>query len=206
MSTKDHWEQVYRTKERTEVSWYRPHLERSLELIDGLALPEEARLVDIGGGASTLVDDLLMRGFSKITVVDLAGAALEHARRRLGERGATVTWLEGDVTQPLLAPSSVDLWHDRAVFHFLADPEHQAAYRAQLASAVRPGGYAVVGTFALDGPERCSGLPVVRHDSEGLAAALGPDFSMVTEAREIHRTPAGKEQPFSYVLCRRRTP
>lgn len=199
-----HWQQVYRNKTVTEVSWYRSHLDQSLALIAQSGLPTSAALVDVGAGASTLVDDLLARGFTNLTLIDLAGAALEQTRARLGESAERVRWIQGDVTTPLLATDSVDLWHDRAVFHFLTQAAERNAYLEQLTRCLRSGGYVVLGTFASDGPQRCSGLPVTRYSPRDLAEALGPAFEAVAAAREEHVTPTGAHQPFSYVLCRKR--
>lgn len=199
-----HWDDVYARKAATEVSWFRPHLDVSLGLIAASGLPSTAHIVDVGAGASTLVDDLLERGFAHLTAVDIAGAALEQTRARLGNRSSAVRWLVGDVTTPLLDEASVDLWHDRAVFHFLAGDAREA-YVREVRRCVRPGGFGVLGTFAPDGPEKCSGLPVTRYGPDELVAVLGPAFEEVTRAHELHTTPWGSPQPFTYVLCRRRS-
>jgi len=204
MEPGQHWQAVYTDKSAAEVSWYRPHLDRSLALIDALALARDACVVDAGGGASTLVDDLLSRGFTAPTVIDLAPAALAVSQARLGERAAQVRWVVGDVTTALVPASSVDLWHDRAVFHFLTDEARRAAYVARVTEAVRPGGHVLIATFALDGPERCSGLTVQRYDADGIARTLGPAFEKAAEAREVHETPKGGRQAFTYCVCRRR--
>ena len=203
MDPHTHWEQVYRDKRPDEVSWYRPHLERSLEFIRSQHLPADARIVDIGGGASTLVDDLLAAGFRNLAVVDLAPAALGVGRERLGPRAAMVDWIEGDVTTPLFGDATVDFWHDRAVFHFLTDAAARAAYLAQVHRSVKPGGHVMVATFGLDGPERCSGLPVARYDAAGIHAVFGDAFVKVDEASEVHATPWGSSQAFVYCFCRR---
>jgi ubiquinone/menaquinone biosynthesis C-methylase UbiE len=203
MANAEHWENVYRTKEANAVSWYRSHLDRSLAMVDACGLGPNAHVVDIGGGASTLVDDLLARGFSRIAVLDLAGSALEVAQRRLGDRAASVRWIVGDAAARHFDEASVDLWHDRAVFHFLTDEGSRAAYLAELERAVRPGGFVILATFALDGPEKCSGLPVRRHDAAGLADALGPAFEVLEDAREAHVTPWGATQNFVYVRARK---
>lgn len=203
MDRERHWQDVYQQKQPHEVSWYRQHLDQSLALIAECKLPAAAAIVDVGGGASSLIDDLLQLGFTQLTVIDLASAALAQTQARLGERAASVRFVQGDVTTPLLAAESVELWHDRAVFHFLTDERARAAYLEQVARCLRPGGYVVIGTFAPDGPERCSGLPVRRYAPKELAEALGPSFELLVESREEHVTPAGKRQPFSYVLCRR---
>jgi len=203
MSRRDHWEAVYASKAPNTVSWYRAHLDRSIAWIDHLHLPSDARIVDIGGGASTLVDDLVARGFTAVTVLDLAASALEHARARLGDSAARITWIVGDATEPHLERASVDLWHDRAVLHFLTEPAARASYVAQLHRCLRPGGHVILGTFDVDGPERCSGLPVTRYAPAKLAALLGPEFELVQAAQEVHHTPAGGAQAFAYALCRR---
>lgn len=202
--TSTHWQQVYETKRIDEVSWYRPHLDGSLARIDALGLPPDAHVLDAGGGASTLVDDLLARGFTRVTVVDLADAALAHVRARLGGAETRATLTAGDVTTAIVPDASVDLWHDRAVFHFQTDPEARARYVAQIARSVRPGGFVILATFALDGPERCSNLPVARYDAAGLAAALGDRFEPIADAREVHTTPRGGAQAFTYLVARRR--
>jgi SAM-dependent methyltransferase len=203
MSDTTHWQTVYETKRSDEVSWYRPHLDRSLALVDGLALGKDARILDAGAGASTLVDDLLARGFEHLTLLDLSAAALEVTRARLGTRASQVTFLVGDAAEPLVADASIDLWHDRAVFHFQTDPARRSTYVERIARAVRPGGHVILATFALDGPERCSNLPVARYDAAGLLAALGPRFAHVRDEREAHTTPKGGTQSFTYLVARR---
>jgi SAM-dependent methyltransferase len=204
MTDKSHWEGVYRQKSANEVSWYQPHLKQSLLLISEAGLPTTAAIVDVGGGASTLVDDLVAQGFTNLTVIDLATSALVQSRERLGNRAKSVRWLVGDATTELLAAESVDLWHDRAVFHFLTNEARRDAYVEQIMRCVRPGRFVVLSTFAPDGPERCSGLPVARYSPNELADALGAEFVKLAEAREHHTSPSGTGQPFSYVLCRRR--
>jgi SAM-dependent methyltransferase len=204
MSNEAHWEKVYSEKSAVDVSWYQPHLRQSLQLITACQLPASARIVDVGGGASTLVDDLLALGFTDLTVIDLAATAFRQSQERLRERARHVTWLQGDATTELLDADSVDLWHDRAVFHFLTDEPRRAAYLEQVSRCVRPGQFVILGTFAPNGPERCSGLPVARYSPDELASALGPTFEKLAEASEEHTSPRGAVQPFSYVLCRRR--
>jgi ubiquinone/menaquinone biosynthesis C-methylase UbiE len=205
MAAKDHWQSVYATKRPDEVSWYRPHLDISLAFVRSAGLSPDARIADIGGGASTLVDDLVAQGFRNVAVVDIAATALEVARNRLGDRADDVQWIEGDVTRSLFAPSSIDFWHDRAVFHFLVDPEARAAYLEQVTRAVRPGGRVLVATFGLDGPEHCSGLPTMRYDPAGIKATFGDQFEKLDQAAELHQTPWGKEQSFVYCFCKRRS-
>ena len=198
MDPQAHWEEVYRRKRADEVSWYRPHLERSLAFIRSGHPPHDARIVDIGGGASTLVDDLLADGFRNLAVVDLAEAALAVARARLGSRAADVDWIAGDVTTPLFADASVDVWHDRAVFHFMVREEDRQTYLATLRRAVRPGGHAIIATFAENGPEKCSGLPVRRWAPADLASEVGPELRLVESLHEEHATPAGRMQAFQF--------
>lgn len=203
MTRETHWENVYRTRASDAVSWYRPHLGVSLELLELAGLAEGSRIIDVGGGASTLVDDLLARGLRSITVLDISAAALDVARRRLGPKAAEVRWLATDVTTAELPEGAFDLWHDRAVLHFLTDPNDAAGYAAQAARAIRPGGHAVIAGFAPDGPEKCSGLPVVRRSAEEIAALLAPSFTLLEQRAERHVTPAGGVQSFAYALLRR---
>ena len=200
----EHWRDVYRTKPADTVSWYRPRLDMSLRLLEEAGLGPQSRVIDVGGGASTLVDDLLARGVSQVTVLDLADEALDIARQRLGDRGSRVQWLAADVTRADLPEAAYDLWHDRAVLHFLVDPEAAAAYVAQVRRCLAPGGHAVIGGFAPGGPERCSGLVVARRSPEDLAALFGPDFTLVAEAKEDHHTPSGATQAFTWAVLRRR--
>ena len=210
MGDATHWQQVYTTKATDAVSWYRPHLDRSLEFIDGLALAPDAPILDVGAGASTLVDDLLARGFRAVTVNDLADAALDHSRARIANlpspaHGAA-RFLAGDITTLALPIAHYALWHDRAVFHFLTDPAQRRAYVEQATRALRPGGHLLIATFAPDGPERCSGLPVCRYDAGTLAAEFAPHFCAIADAREQHPTPFGTTQWFQYVLMRDDSP
>lgn len=202
-STDRHWQTVYEQKSSDDVSWYRPHLEQSLAFIRRSSLGPKSRVVDVGGGASTLVDDLLNEGFRNLAVVDLADAALRGARDRLGERGEGIDWIVGDATTPLLDDESVDFWHDRAVFHFLTDAQARDAYVNQVERSVKPGGYVLIATFALDGPEKCSGLPVARYDAEGIHRVLGARFEKLGQAEEEHETPGGGQQSFTYCFCRK---
>lgn len=203
MTDPDHWQAVYAQKHPDEVSWYTPHLERSLAFIRSCGLASDARIVDVGGGASTLVDDLLAAGYRNVAVIDLAEAALAAAKARLGDRADDVEWIVGDVTTTLLPAASVDFWHDRAVFHFLTEEAARSAYLVQVLRAVRPGGHVLVATFGLDGPARCSGLPVARYDASGIHAIFGDAFEKVADAAERHETPWGSAQSFVYCFCRR---
>ncbi|CCE02493.1 class I SAM-dependent methyltransferase [Bradyrhizobium sp. STM 3809] len=194
-----HWQTVYTTKAETEVSWYQDEPAMSLRLIRDAGAGASSRIIDIGGGASRLVDALLTAGYGALTVLDISEAALAAARARLGAAAATVDWIAADVTR-WTPQASYDVWHDRAAFHFLTDANDRAAYVARLRAAVAPGGAVIIGTFALDGPEKCSGLPVVRYDAESLAATLGPDFGLQDSCTEAHRTPWGSVQQFQF--CR----
>lgn len=199
----DHWETVYRAKPAQAVSWYSPRLEVSLALLRQAGMQTPQRIIDVGGGASTLVDDLLLLGPHEVTVCDLSAAALAVARERLGARAGLVRWLVGDLLDAELAEGAFDRWHDRAVLHFLDTQEQQRRYAAQAARAVRRGGYAVIGGFAPDGPERCSGLPVARRSAEDIAALLAPAFRLRDARTEQHVTPGGTIQRFAYALLER---
>jgi ubiquinone/menaquinone biosynthesis C-methylase UbiE len=203
MSTREHWEKIYGTKKATDVSWYQPHLQRSLDLIVRAGIGTDARIIDVGGGVSTLVDDLIDRGFRHITVVDIAQSALDAAKLRLGDRAQQVTWVAGDITTLNFPADSFDVWHDRAVFHFLTSEADRRAYLERVCCAVRKGGYVVLATFGPEGPEKCSGLPVMRYSAEELKAAFGAAFRVVSHLEEHHRTPWGTEQEFVYCLCAR---
>jgi SAM-dependent methyltransferase len=202
VSRKAHWENVYTTKGEKEVSWFQETPAPSLELIALAGLAPNASIIDVGGGASRLVDNLVERKFGQLTVLDLSGAALEAARERLGEAGAGVEWIVADVTTWEPA-KTYDLWHDRAAFHFLTDQADQSGYVDRLRRAVKRGGYVIIGTFAVDGPERCSGLPIVRHDAASLAAMLGTDFSLIDARRHRHATPWDAVQQFQFSTFRR---
>lgn len=200
----DHWQHVHTTRAPDTVSWYAPHLTTSLSLIDALGLPAHAAILDIGGGISALVDDLLARGHEGVRVLDISSAALDITRERLGEQAGRATFITGDLLEaPIEGP--LDLWHDRAVFHFLTEPAEQAAYAARVRALVRPGGHVILATFADDGPLRCSGLDVARYAPEALHAALGADhFDLVQTLRDEHTTPSGATQRFAYAMMRRR--
>ncbi len=198
-----HWETLYRSKAPTAVSWYQELPALSLALIERAGIDRTARIIDVGGGASTLIDRLLEKGFATVSVLDIAPAALAAAKTRLGERARQVEWIVADVTA-WRPPRPYDLWHDRAVFHFLVGEADRRKYVATLQAALAPGGHAVIATFALDGPERCSGLPVVRYSADSLAGELGADFHLIESVPETHVTPAGVEQRFMYARFTRR--
>ena len=196
--SKAHWEGVYTRKGEHAVSWFQAQAATSLRLIQAAGLGPGAALLDVGGGASVLVDDLLAAGYSDLTVLDLSGAALAAAQARLGERGRGVRWIEADITRVHLPEAAYDLWHDRAVFHFLTDPADRRLYQRQLARALKPGGQLVIATFAEDGPERCSELPVRRYSAAQLEAEFAPGFILLHSEKETHQTPGGKLQSFVY--------
>lgn len=201
--SKSHWEQVYGSKAPDAVSWYAPHLAESLAYIRQAGADLDAAILDVGGGESTLVDDLLDAGYRRIEVLDLSEQALAVCRARLGERAAQVRWCAGDVLEMELALNSVDIWHDRAVFHFLTDPAQRRRYVEQVLNALKPGGFAIVGTFGPEGPTECSGLPVARYCSDGLHAEFGAPFQLLEHATHLHTTPWGSTQQFVYCFCRR---
>lgn len=201
MDPKSHWEKVYRTKQPTEVSWYRAHLDRSRELIEEAAMRRDAYIIDVGGGESTLVDDLLARGYRNVQVLDISSTAIAVARERLGEAADRAVWLCGDVTSFAFAQHRYDVWHDRAVFHFLTAEADRIAYVRQVAHAVRPGGHVIVATFGPEGPAQCSGLDVVRYSPERLHGEFGVRFRLTKHFTELHQTPAGAVQQFIYCYC-----
>jgi ubiquinone/menaquinone biosynthesis C-methylase UbiE len=202
MINKQHWETVYQTKAANAVSWYRPHLDTSLDLIAEAVPDRDAAIIDIGGGEATLVDDLLARGYRQLSVLDISQAAIDVAKQRLGTQAAQVTWLAADVLQASLPEQHFDLWHDRALFHFLTTAEQRAAYVHQLIRTLKPGGHVVIATFSPKGPERCSGLEVVRYDAASLQLALGSRFELIDSLPELHHTPFGTTQSFTYCHCR----
>lgn len=202
MTTKAHWENVYQSRAVDEVSWYRPHLDVSLGLIEGAAPDRGSAIVDVGGGEATLVDDLVARGYGDVTVLDISQAAIDVAMARLGPAAASVHWITGDITDVDLEVARYDLWHDRAVFHFLTRADDRAAYVRQVARAVKPGGHVIVATFGPEGPEKCSGMDVVRYDAGSLHEEFGAKFRLLDSVTELHETPWGTPQQFMYCFCR----
>ena len=190
-----HWDGVYGARQPTELSWYAAHLTRSVALIREVSTGESS-VIDVGGGASTLVDDLLGAGYRRVAVLDIAGSALALARERLGSLADRVTWIEGDVTSVALPDAAYDVWHDRAVFHFLIDASDRLRYVHSLKRALKVGGHLVIGTFSLSGPEKCSGLEVARYDAAGLQREFGEEFSLTVSEEQVHVTPGGKQQAF----------
>jgi trans-aconitate methyltransferase len=200
----DHWQRTYEAKAEQEVSWYQDSPEPSLALVTAAASSLAAPIIDIGGGSSHLVDHLLQRGYRKIAVLDLSSAALAKAKARLGAQAARVDWIVADIATWNPA-ERYEVWHDRATFHFMVTEADRAAYLARLRQALVPGGCAIIATFAPDGPEKCSGLPVTRYDPESLAATLGRDFTLVRSERHLHRTPWDAVQSFQFSVFRRQS-
>jgi 2-polyprenyl-3-methyl-5-hydroxy-6-metoxy-1,4-benzoquinol methylase len=202
MDTKSHWDKVYTTKAPDAVSWYRKHLETSLALIERAADARSASIIDVGGGESTLVDDLLLRGYTNIAILDISQAAIDVTKSRLGLAAEQVHWLVADITKVELEPRAYDVWHDRAVFHFLTAPEQRTAYVRQVARSVKPGGHVIVSAFGPEGPTKCSGLEVMRYDADSLHREFGTRFRLVESSTELHHTPFEATQQFLYCYCR----
>lgn len=200
--TKSHWEQVYGSKAPDAVSWYAPHLDESLDYVRRTGVAADAAIMDVGGGEATLVDDLLNAGYHNLSVLDISERALQVCRERLAARAAGVTWLAADVLDLVLTPRSIDVWHDRAVFHFLTEQAQRDRYVAQVMTALKPGGYAIVGTFGPQGPTQCSGLPVARYSSGELHEKFGSPFELLDHSTTLHTTPWGSTQQFVYCYCR----
>ena len=200
---KSHWEKVYEASDPTQVSWYQAEPRVSLHLIEKVAAGFDSPIIDVGGGASTLVDGLLDAGYRNVTVLDIAPTSLAIARQRLGERADRVHWMAADILDAELSEAAYEVWHDRAVFHFLTKPEDRQQYVDQLLRAVAPGGHVIVASFALEGPTRCSGLDVVRYSPVSMHSEFGSSFRLIDSTREEHHTPSGRTQEFLYCLCRR---
>lgn len=197
MERKQHWEQVYTQKQPTEVSWFQPRPEISLQFITRCGVAKDQPIIDVGGGASRLVDNLLAEGYSDVSVLDISAAALQHAQQRLGAQAAAVQWIESDATQ-FQPTRQYALWHDRAVFHFLIEAADRELYRQRLEQGLAKGAHLIIATFALDGPTMCSNLPIQRYSPDSLAAELGTGFALVETMSELHTTPAQKQQSFVY--------
>lgn len=204
VSNKNHWNDVYRTKSEDAVSWYAAHLDTSLRMIQHVAPMPEAAIIDVGGGEATLADDLLALGYRDLTVLDISETAIQAMRERLGTKSASVEWLVTDVTTATLPSARYDVWHDRAVFHFLTDPADRQAYIAQATQSVKADGFLVVATFGPDGPLKCSGLDTVRYDAAALQAEFGAGFALMDSTVESHQTPFGTSQQFVYCLFNRK--
>lgn len=203
MNQKQHWENVYTTKAHDQVSWYRDHLDNSLQMILNTGVEKDAAVIDVGGGSSTLVDDLLDNGFADVTVLDISGTAIAKSKERLGVRAEKVNWLEADITEIDLPQNHFDVWHDRAVFHFLTDAEDRRKYVELVMRSLKIGGHIIVASFGLDGPQKCSGLDVVRYDPESMHSEFGDQFKLIKSVAETHETPFGLTQEFVYCYCRK---
>lgn len=203
MQNKDHWEQVYSTKASDSVSWFQAHAEMSMRLIRESGLGHDAAIIDVGAGASTLVDDLLDDGYRHVTILDLSAAALAETQQRLGMRSSSVQWRVVDITLADFEPHSFDIWHDRAVFHFLTTDEDRRKYVHQVLRALKPGGHVIMATFGAKGPTQCSGLPVMRYEPEALHAQFGEAFVLLKHEEQMHHTPFGTDQQFVYCMCRK---
>ena len=201
MNAETHWGKIYGEKAPDEVSWYRPHLETSLKLIEKTIPAHNASIIDVGCGESTLVDDLLSRGYQNVTVLDVSQTAIDVTKKRLALAAERVQWITADITKSDLAPSAYDMWHDRAVFHFLTSSDQRIAYVRQVARAMKTGGHVLVSTFGPQGPTKCSGLDVVRYDAVSLHNEFGIRFRLLDTVTELHQTPSGKMQQFLYCLC-----
>jgi 2-polyprenyl-3-methyl-5-hydroxy-6-metoxy-1,4-benzoquinol methylase len=202
MDVKTHWEKVYQTRAPDAVSWYKPHLETSLTLIKRTRATSSSAIIDVGAGESTLADDLLSLEFQNITVLDISETAIDVCKKRMGAAANRVHWLVADVTHAKLETDVYDIWHDRAVFHFLTTLEQRIAYVSNVARSVRRGGHVIVSTFGPEGPTRCSGLEVMRYDAESLHGQFGERFRLVESSKELHNTPFGTTQQFLYCYCR----
>lgn len=203
MNKKAHWENIYSTKQETQVSWYREHLENSLKIILQTGVEKNAAIIDVGGGSSTLADDLLENGFADVSVLDISGKAIEKSKERLGKNARKVEWIEADITNVSLPENHYDLWHDRAVFHFLTSAEDRRKYVELVMHSLKVGGHIIVASFGLEGPAKCSGLDVVRYSPETMHDEFGSEFELVKSLKETHRTPFGTTQEFTYCYCRK---
>jgi SAM-dependent methyltransferase len=199
---KQHWENVYQNKSPHEVSWFQAVPELSLRLMSSAGVGLDEPVIDVGGGASKLVDALYDAGYSDISVLDVSSAALVHAQNRLGNKANNINWYEQDITH-FVPPKQFALWHDRAVFHFLTHQADRDSYIAVLKKALKPGGHLIIMAFATDGPVKCSGLEIVQYDTTKLINALGPGFDLVEDGYEIHKTPVGNQQKFAYFMFSR---
>jgi SAM-dependent methyltransferase len=201
MNTQLHWEKVYGSKAADEFIWFRPHLQTSMSFIGRSAQDRSARIIDVGGGESTLVDDLLGRGYKNVTLLDISETAIAVTKVRLGERADCVEWLVGNVTTIGLPVDTYDVWHDRAVFHFLTSAAERAAYVGRVKRSVRSGGHVIIGTFGPEGPAKCSGLNVKGYDAGSLHGEFGRRFRLIDSTNELHQTPFGTTQQFVYCFC-----
>ena len=203
MNMKNHWETVYQTKSDQQVSWYREHLDHSLQMILNTNVGKEAAIIDVGGGSSTLADDLLDNGFADVSVLDISVAAMKKSQERLGNRADQIEWVEADITEVYLAKNYYDVWHDRAVFHFLTDAEDRKKYVDLVMRSLKIGGHIIVASFGENGPLKCSGLDVVRYNPQTMHDEFGDEFKLVNSLSENHETPFGSTQEFIYCYCRK---
>jgi hypothetical protein len=203
MSDTNYWDQIYSSQLASNVGWYKPHLETSLAWIESLDLDPQAPIIDVGGGASTLVDDLLVTEHRNLSVLDLSKSAIQVTQKRLGDASSDVTWLVGDVTELQLPCQYYLLWHDRAAFHFLIEPESQQLYKKVLIGSLKVGGYFIIGSFTPEAPPQCSGLPVQRYDTDQLAETFADNFELRQYSNEMHTTPGGVRQSYVYCLFQR---
>ena len=203
MNRKAHWENVYQTKGRDELSWFREHLDTSLRMITNTGAQKDAAIIDVGGGNSTLVDDLLKHDFIDVSVLDISAKAISDSKERLGSKAERVTWIEADITSAGLPQNHYDVWHDRAVFHFLTESADRRKYVELVMRSLKRGGHIIVASFGLQGPEKCSGLDVVRYSTETMHDEFGNSFDLVESIDETHNTPFGTTQNFVYCYCRK---
>lgn len=203
MNKQEHWENVYQTKGRGEVSWFREHLDTSLRMITNIGLGKDAAIIDVGGGNSNLVDDLLEHDFIDVSVLDISGKAVSDSKERLGSKAKEVNWIEADITSVELPENHYDVWHDRAVFHFLTDAEDRRKYVELVMRSLKRGGHIIVASFSLEGPNKCSGLDVMRYSPETMQDEFGNSFDLIESVGETHNTPFGTTQDFVYCYCRK---
>ena len=203
MSNRTHWETIYSKKKPNQVSWYRKHLDNSLKMILQTNVSKEKAIIDIGGGNSTLVDDLIENGFADISVLDISSKAIEESKKRLKHRAGNIDWIEADITKVALPENKYDVWHDRAVFHFLTSSDDREKYIDLVMRSLKIGGHIIVASFGLNGPQKCSGLDVVRYSPETMHDEFGEHFKLVKSATEIHETPFETTQEFIYCYCRK---
>lgn len=203
MNEREHWEHIYSIRPAEKLGWYEPQLQLSLRWIKELGLAMDAQIIDVGGGVSTLVEDLLNEGYRDVTVLDISDTALSLVKGRLGDMANQVAWIEGDITSIDLPANDYDVWHDRAVFHFLTDPEQRQKYLNNLLNGLKPGGHLIIGTFAKEAPPMCSGLPVQRYSLAQLESTIGEQFELQQHQKELHITPGGVEQMYLYCRFRR---
>lgn len=202
MNRKNHWENVYETKNVDQVSWYRDHLDNSLTMIINTNVSKDAAIIDVGGGSSTLVDDLLQHGFADVSILDISGKALANSKERLGQQSESVEWMEADITQISLPENHYEVWHDRAVFHFLTYEYDRRKYVELVKKSLKVGGHIIVASFGLNGPKKCSGLDVVQYSPDSMHDEFGKSFELVKSISETHETPFNTSQEFIYCYCR----